>query len=122
MVQGLLRSDKIVRFGSINASNHDNLRAVAQEVQKNENVRLLFFALFHLGSALNVLVFSSANGDDSCSTKGRVIERRKAGQPGSRAESVVWKRTARVSHCADATMRRKHRLEHLERTRVCWRH
>ncbi|KAL7005549.1 putative 26S proteasome regulatory subunit [Cystobasidiomycetes sp. EMM_F5] len=34
---GLRRGDKFVRFGSIKFDNHDTLRAVAAEVQQNEN-------------------------------------------------------------------------------------
>ena len=36
---GLLRSDRIVRFGSIDASNHDRLRAIAPVLQRSEDVR-----------------------------------------------------------------------------------
>lgn len=38
VLQGLQRGDKITRFGSVNAGNHDGLKAVAGEVSKNENV------------------------------------------------------------------------------------
>ena len=38
MSKGLIRGDKLLRFGSINSTNHEGLRAVASEVQKNENV------------------------------------------------------------------------------------
>ncbi|KAK9896477.1 26S proteasome non-ATPase regulatory subunit 9 [Cystobasidium minutum MCA 4210] len=34
---GLLRGDKFLRIGSINSTNHESLRAVATEVQANEN-------------------------------------------------------------------------------------
>ena len=37
---GLRRSDRIVRFGSIDASNHDHLKAIAPVLQRYENVRL----------------------------------------------------------------------------------
>lgn len=33
-----MRGDRFLRIGSINSSNHESLRAVAAEVQANENV------------------------------------------------------------------------------------
>lgn len=36
-----------MRFGSVNASNHDNLKAVAMEVFKNQNVRGPLLVLCH---------------------------------------------------------------------------
>ena len=35
---GLRAGDQIIRFGSVNASNHDKLGRVATEVQSNEGV------------------------------------------------------------------------------------
>lgn len=37
--QGLAADDRIVSFGSVNASNHENLRALAALVGKSEGVR-----------------------------------------------------------------------------------
>ena len=37
---GLQRTDRIVRIGSIDASNHDRLRAIAPVLQRFEGVRL----------------------------------------------------------------------------------
>ena len=38
VLQGMLQGDKLVRFGSIDAENNQNLRAVATETQNNEGV------------------------------------------------------------------------------------
>ena len=41
-IQGLLRGDKFLRIGTIDSTNHESLRAVATEVQANENASTIY--------------------------------------------------------------------------------
>merc|ERR1712093_157417 len=59
---GLLRGDKLLRFGSVNSSNHQGLRAVATEVSKNENRTVTISVLREEATVSLVLVPKTWSG------------------------------------------------------------